>query len=72
MVQAEEDHHFILESVVRGHHVYKEVWTPLVGEELDLEREHGNSYDHCATTVKKGAVVVGRVPRELSKDFWCF
>ena len=54
------------------HHVYKEVWTPLVGEELDLERKHGNSYDHYATTVKKGGVVVGRVPRALSKDFWCF
>ncbi len=72
-VPAQEDlGSFILESVVRGHHVYKEVWTPLVGEELDLEREHGNSYDHYATTVKKGAVVVGRVPRELSKYFWCF
>ena len=44
----------------------------LVGEELDLEREHGNSYDRYATTVKKGAVVVGRVPRELSKDFLVF
>ena len=33
---------------------------------------HGNSYDHYATAVKNGAVVVGRVPRELSKDFWCF
>ena len=37
-----------------------------------MEREHGNSYDHYATTVKKGAVVVGHVPRELSKDFRCF
>ncbi len=31
-VPAQEDlGSFILESVVRGHHVYKEVWTPLVG-----------------------------------------
>ena len=23
-------------SVIRGHRVYKSVWTPVVGEELDL------------------------------------
>ena len=66
-VPAQEDlGSFILESVVRGHHVYKEVWTPLVGEELDLEREHGNSYDHYATTVKW---LLGMFPENSLKIF---
>ena len=29
-------------SVIRGHHVYKSVWTPEVGEELSLVTEDGN------------------------------
>ena len=47
---------FTIESVIRGHHVYKYVWTV-------LEREHHNSHDCYATTVMKDDVIVGRVPR---------
>ena len=32
--QAEETFSFV--SVVRGHHVYKSVWTPLLGERLSV------------------------------------
>ena len=56
---------FTVDSVIRGHHVYKDIWTPYVGEELFLEQEQGNQHDFYATTVKKNGVVVGRVPREL-------
>ena len=35
----------LFESVVRGHHIYKEVWTPRTGEELLVEKEPGNSQD---------------------------
>ena len=31
----------ILESVIRGHHIYKQIWRPLVGEILTLERTGG-------------------------------
>ena len=31
---ASETEAYSLDSVVRGHHVYKSVWTPTVGEEL--------------------------------------
>ena len=61
-----------MESVIRGHHVYKHVWTPFEGEELVLEQEHHNSYDHYATKVMKDGVTVGRAPRELSRLFWNF
>ena len=61
-----------VDSVIHGHHVYKAVWTPYVGEELSLEQERGNSHDFYATTVKRDGLVIGRVPRELSKLFWTF
>ena len=64
--------YFTVDSVIRGHHIYKDVWTPYVGEELSLEQEHGNSHDFYATTVKKDGLIAGRVPRELSKLFWTF
>ena len=32
-------------SVVRGHHVYKEVWTPVLGEELAVKKKENNGYN---------------------------
>ena len=63
---------FQLEGVVRGHHVFKSVWTPVVGEDLPLQQEPDNSYDSFAVTIMKEHAVVGRVPRELSYSFWTF
>ena len=60
------------ESVIRGHHIYKAVWTPVVGKVLVLEQEIGNSHDRFATTTKKGNTIVGRAPREHSKMYWNF
>ena len=34
-----------VKSVVRGHHVYKSVWTPVSGEELAVAPEANNSHD---------------------------
>ena len=34
-----------LESVIRGHHIYKRIWRLLVGKVLTLEREEGNTHD---------------------------
>ena len=33
---------FSTDSVIRGHHAYKDIWTPIVGEELMCQRELGN------------------------------
>jgi len=38
-------------SVVRGHHVYKEVWTPVIGEELTVKKEKDNGYDRYAVSI---------------------
>ena len=31
-----------MESVVGGHHVYKNIWHPVLEEQLTLERENSN------------------------------
>ena len=39
---SKDDAIFIFERVVRGHHVYKKVWTLTIGEILGLAREPAN------------------------------
>ena len=59
-------------SVVRGHHIYKRVWTPVVGEELSLKTEDGNLHDKHAVAVIKDRQIVDHVPRSISKVSWFF
>ena len=61
-----------LESVIRGHHIYKQIWWPLLGEILTLEREEDNNRDKFAVCLLKDATVVGHVPREFLWVFWHF
>ena len=61
---------YLHESVVRGHHVYKRVWSPVVGEILQLSCEEDN--DHVSISVMKAELVVGHVPRRLSRTVWHF
>ena len=42
---------YTIESVIRGHHIYiKSIWHPILGEQLTLEREDGNSHDRYQTS----------------------
>ena len=50
---------FAIDSMVRGYHVYKDVWNAMLDEELPCEREMDNTADRFAVAVKKDAVVVG-------------
>ena len=61
-----------LESVIRGHHIYKHLWRLLVGEMLTLEQEEGNNHDKFAVSLLKDATVIGHVPRKFSRVFWHF
>ena len=63
---------FCQESVVRGHHIYKSVWTPFVGEILDTKREAGNNHDRHAVAVVRDSCVVGHLPRQYSRVAWYF
>ena len=68
-----EDNAVLLhESVIRGHHIYKSVWSPRVGEIVSVDREHGNSHDRHAVCLLKGSSIIGHAPRELAKYFWFF
>ena len=46
---------FLFTSVIRGHHVYKSIWTPVLGE---VSREEGNAHDRFAVCVKNGRSLV--------------
>lgn len=54
------------DSMVRGYHVYKDIWTSQVGEILPCVKERHNVHDPFAVAVKKGANVVGHIPRSMS------
>ena len=39
-------------TYIKGHHVYKDVWTPAVGEVLQVEMESkGYSYSQCSAKI---------------------
>ena len=42
---------FCIDSCVRGYHVYSDIWSASVGEELPCEREDGNSADPFAVAI---------------------
>ena len=50
---------FVLSSVIRGHHIYKTVWSPSTGEILEAVREPHNPHDHHAVCLRKTEVIVG-------------
>ena len=55
-----------LDSCIRGHHVYKNVWTPIMGEQLSCKRETGNNKDRYAVAVLQDRNTVGHLPRKIS------
>ena len=59
---------FRIESTVRGHHVYKALWSPYIGEELPVQCEVNNIHDDFAVAVLKNSNTVGHVPREISTE----
>ena len=59
-------------SVVRGHHIYKVVWTPEVGEVLQVRTEDRNEHDEHAVAVVKDGLIVRHVQRSMSCVCWFF
>ena len=56
-------------SHVKGYHVYKTLWIPVIGECLLSEREPDNSKDKYEVCVKKENRIVGHLPLEKSNRF---
>ena len=67
-------HRIEFRSVIRGHHVYKTIWTPIVNEKLFVrpdEREEALEYDKYSIGIFKKkedgkSELVGHAPQELS------
>ena len=62
----------IIDSAVRGYHVFKDVWKPAIGEKLCAEQEPDNPVDKFAMKVVKNNkrllacwCIVDRVKRKL-------
>ena len=45
---------FSVEVMVRGYHVYKDIWTAVVGKEFPYKGETGNMFDPFAVAVMRG------------------
>ena len=58
---------FEFQSHVTGHHVYKDIWTPTLGEKLSTTAEPENHYDKYVVKVLKDNEVVGHVPSDILK-----
>ena len=57
---------FEIAAVVRGYHVYKDIWDPSIGEELVCARDPTNPRDPFAVAVVKFHQTVGHVPLKIS------
>ena len=58
---------YSLDSFMRCHLVYKDEWTPFIGESLNCMREPQNVTDKNAVAVMKDDKVVGHVPISYSR-----
>ena len=56
-------------SVVKGHHIYKSVRTPVIGEELHTKLEKDNEV-HAVAVILDGSTV-GHLPGTISR-VWFF
>ena len=57
---------FTIEAMVRGYHVYRDVWHATMAEQLPCQREIGNVADPFAVAIVKSGAIVGHVPRRIS------
>ncbi len=57
---------FEVEAMVRGYHVYEDIWDASIDEELLCAREPGNPCDRFAVAVVKSDQTVGHVPLKIS------
>lgn len=69
---SEDNETFSLDSIIRGHHVYKLHWIPVLGQELEVQAEPDNTHDPRAVATCLDGNVVGHLPIEFSRVAWHF
>ena len=55
----------IIERAVRGHHIYKRIWEPVIGQRLQVRKQEGNEKDNYAVAILNGEEIVGHIPQEI-------
>ena len=55
-----------IDTYVKSHHVYKDIWTPEIGESLDAQIEPNKPVDKYAVSVRK---VVGHLKKGATSRF---
>ena len=63
---------YVVESCVRGFHVYKDIWIPATGEVLICKGEDGNIMHQYAVAIMKGSEIIEHVPRKISAVCYLF
>ena len=58
-----------LETFIKGHHVYKDIWTPKQGKQLGVSMEPDNQMDKFAVCVKIIEKIVGHLKKGTSGRF---
>ena len=58
---------FETDSSVCGYHVYQGNRIPIIGGQLNCEREDENPRDRYAVAIKRSGDIVGHVPRSAHK-----
>ena len=51
-------HDLTVDSIIRGYHVYKDIWVTIIVEILFCEQEPGNEEDHFAVRSRSPAVEI--------------
>ena len=56
---------FVVKCSVRGHHVYKRIWSPCIGEPFEAFCEEDNEHNKYAMAVHLNncLTAVGHIPR---------
>ena len=52
---------------IRGYHIYFNIWDAVIGEEVECVREPLNENDRYAVAVIKDDVIIGQLPRSISR-----
>lgn len=54
------------DSMIHGHHFYKDIWTPFIGKVLCVKQETNNVGDYFAVATVKANIIVGHIACEVS------
>ena len=57
---------FTIEAMIRGYHIYRDIRSAVLDEELPCQRETGNISNPFVVGMLKDGVIVGHVPRKIS------